>query len=258
MSHKFGISVIMPALNEEENIRDAVTNTLKAFVNLSINGEVVVINDGSTDKTKDIVNEIIKNDDRVKLVNHTTPHGVGKSFWDGVDHSTKEVVSMFPGDNENDPWETLRYFDLLDHVDIVVPFVFNKEARPFFRNVLSYVYRFIINATFHVNLNYTNGTVLYRKAILGDVNNRSSGFFYQTDILIRLLNKSYLFAEVPYRLGVRKGLSKAVSFPSLLQVMRGYLRLVRDMKISKSGGKKFPFKSITSKRYGRVEPPKLL
>ena len=86
------------------------------------------------------------------------------------------MVTMLPGDNENDPWETLRYLKLLEHVDIVIPFVFNKEVRSLFRNALSFIYRFIINTTFVVNFNYTNGTVLYRKSILKELNYRSVGF----------------------------------------------------------------------------------
>ena len=175
-----------------------------------------------------------KNPGRIQIIRHEKPNGIGVSFWDGVDHSTGDIVVMLPGDNENDPQETLRYFKLLEHVDIVIPFIFNKEARSLFRNALSYLFRFIINTTFLVNFNYTNGTVLYRKSILKDLPVRSSGFFFQTDILIRSVKKGYLFAEVPYKLGVRsRGVSKAVSFPSLLQVIRGYLRLVRDFYFKK-------------------------
>ena len=65
--------------------------------------------------------------------------------------------------------------------------------------------------------------------MLKELDFRSTGFFFQTDILVRTVKKGYLFAEVPYRLGLRKdGVSKAVSFPSLLKVVKGYLRLVRD------------------------------
>ena len=57
---KMSVSVIMPALDEERNILDAIDNTLNSFINFSINGEIVVVNDGSTDKTSDLVNEEIK------------------------------------------------------------------------------------------------------------------------------------------------------------------------------------------------------
>lgn len=224
------ISIVMPALNEEQNVLDSLGNALKCLDDYGVNGEIIVINDGSTDTTKWLVMKAMKEDRRIRLINHDTPQGIGSSFWEGTDQAVGEVVTMLPGDNENDPYEILRYSKLLEHVDIVIPFVFNKEVRPLFRNILSAVYRFIINTTFLVNFNYTNGTVLYRRAILLEINYRSRGFFFQTDILVRSVKKGYLFAEVPHRLEMRSsGRSKAVSFPSLLKVMRGYIRLVRDM-----------------------------
>ncbi len=223
------LSVVLPALNEEKNIKNALIETLKALDAFGIDGEAVVVNDGSTDKTADCVRAFMEKDSRVRMVTHQTPQGIGASFWDGVDEAIGNVVVMMPGDNENNPAEIFRYFKLLEHVDIIIPFIFNREVRPWFRNLLSFFYRFIINTTFLVNFNYTNGTILYRKSILKELTYRNSGFFFQTDILIRLVKRGYLFAEVPYRLGLREGgRSSAVSFPSLFKVARGYIRLVRD------------------------------
>lgn len=230
----FNITVIMPALNEEKNITPAVENTLKALDDYGISGEIIVVNDGSSDSTKQLVEKLGKKNPRVKLINHEKPQGIGVSYWDGIDASNGEIVTWIPGDNENDPWEILRYYKLLEHVDIIIPFIFNKDARSLFRNALSFAYRFIINTTFGVNFNYTNGTVLFRKSLLKELEQRSQGFFFQTDILIRTVKKGYLFAEVPYRLGMRKeGISKAVSFPSLIKVIKGYLRLVKDFYFTK-------------------------
>lgn len=223
------LTVVMPSLNEERNIVAAVENTLKAFEDFNIKGEIIIINDGSSDNTENLANDIIFKNPHVRMLKHETPKGIGASFWDGVDNAYGDIIVMLPGDNENDPVEIFRYYRLLEHVDIVIPFVYNRELRSLFRNMLSYLYRFIINATFWVNFNYTNGTILYRKSILKELDYRSGSFFFQTDILIRTVKKGYLFAEVPYRIDLRKdGISKAVTFPSLLKVMRGYLRLVRD------------------------------
>lgn len=248
------ISVIMPALNEERNISDAIKNTLSSFFAFNINGEVVVVNDGSCDQTGAIVNELMRENSQVRMLEHVTPQGIGASFWDGVDSAKGDIVVLLPGDNENDPMEIFRYCKMLEHVDIVIPFVFNREVRSFFRNLLSYVYIFIINTTFLVNLNYTNGTVLYRKVVLKKLKYRSSSFFFQTDILIRLLKRNYLFAEVPYKLEQRgHGKSKATSFPSLLQVIKGYLQLVRDFYFTKKGNSltAFPRESLTFLRRRR-------
>jgi glycosyltransferase involved in cell wall biosynthesis len=247
------ISIIMPALNEEANIVPAIRNVLAAFDDLTITGEIVVINDGSTDKTALLVQDEMERDSRVRVLTHAEPFGIGAAFWDGVGRARGEVVCMLPGDNENDPWEILRYHKLLEHVDILIPFVFNKEARSLYRNGLSYIYRFIINTTFLVNFNYTNGTVMYRKKILEELDFHSNGFFYQTDILVRTVKRGYLFAEVPYRLDVRPhGLSKAVTFPSLMRVIKGYLRLVRDIHFSGQSRSPAGFApdSLTAERHG--------
>ena len=246
------ISVIMPALNEEANIHDAITDTLESFKTFGLSGEVVVVNDGSSDKTRDIVEDIMKTTEHVRVINHDSPKGIGMSFWDGVDYANGDFITMLPGDNENFPKETLRYFKILESVDIVVPFVYNREVRSLFRNALSLLYRLIINFTFLVNFNYTNGTVLYKKSVLKNLDFRSAGFFFQTDILIRLVKNGYLFAEVPYKLRQRdSGESKAVSYPSLIQIIKGYLKLVKDCYYVK--GKinhgDFVQDSLSQKRY---------
>ena len=245
------ISVLMPALNEGRNIEAAMKNALEAFDNSGISGELVVINDGSTDATRALAEKAAAADARVRLLNHKTPQGIGASFWDGVDNASGDIVVLLPGDNENDPWEIFRYSRLLEHVDVVIPFLYNREVRSLFRNALSFSYRFIINTSFLVYFNYTNGTVLYRKSILKELPYRSTGFFFQTDILIRLVKSGYLFAEVPYRLGQRKsGVSKAVSFPSLLQVIKGYSRLVKDQYLKKQAAASYTEDSQTLKRRG--------
>lgn len=249
---KKDLTVVMPALNEEKNLGAAVSDTLEALKFFGIDGEIIVVNDGSTDRTSVVIEEQIRqHPNEIRFIPHETPKGIGASFWEGVDAGAGEAIVMIPGDNENDARETLRYYKLLEHVDIVIPFLFNKEARPIFRNALSFVYRFIINATFLVNFNYTNGTILYRRSILNGLGHRNDGFFFQTDILIRAVKKGYLFAEVPYRLGMREsGTSKAVSFPSLWRVMRGYLRLVRDYYFSGDRDKK-PFFASDSQTFRR-------
>jgi len=247
------LTVVMPALNEEENIRAAIDDALRGMDKFQIPGELIVVNDGSTDKTVALVKEAMEMDHRIKMIRHEYPMGIGRSFWDGIEISGGEAIVMLPGDNENDSNEILRYFGLLDHVDIVIPFVFNKNVRSLLRNALSFTYRFIVNTTFLVNFNYTNGTVLYRKSVLETLDYQSRGFFFQTDILIRAVKRGYIFAEVPYRLEERNnGVSKAVSFPSLLQVMRGYIRLVRDIYYSPNGKTvtEFAENSKTKQRQG--------
>lgn len=237
------ITTIVPAHNEEKNILLIIDRILSTFKEFNLNGEIIVINDGSRDSTSQLVERKIKdNPGLIRMITHDKRKGIGASFWDGVDNAKGDFVVMIPGDNENDPREILQYHELLKYVDIVIPFIFNKEVRSLFRNAVSFIYRFIINATFATNFNYTNGTILYRKSILKELDYRSNGFFFQTDILIRTVKKGYLFAEVPCRLDKRKeGVSKLFTFSSLFKLAREYLHLVRDYYFRKNKKAKMQF-----------------
>ena len=76
--------------------------------------------------------------------------------------------------------------------------------------------------------------MVYRKSLLQELPKRDMTFFSPVDILVRLIRKGYLFAEVPYRLRERRfGASKAVSLRSLLEIIKGYLGLFFDCYIKR-------------------------
>ena len=251
------VSLIMPAFNEQENIQEAIREALEVFDFETIEAEILIVNDCSTDRTKEIVENLREKDRRIKLINHDINKGFGQAFWTGVDHASGEIITSLPGDNENDPKEIFRYYKLLEHVDIVIPFIYNKECRSLFRNFLSLAYRFIINSTFATYLNYTNGNVIYRASILKSLKYRDTSFFFQTDILIRLIKSGFLFAEVPYRIKVRGGgKSSAVNFPSFFRVVKGYFSLIGSIYSfslfsKKSKNNFFPAQTLTASR--RIE-----
>lgn len=231
------LSVVMPCLNEQNNVSSAILRTLAAFDRHGIEGEIVVINDGSTDGTADVVRNLAGCHPNVRLIEHPRPMGIGASFWDGVRNARNDFVTMFPGDDENDPDDALLCYYLTRDVDIIVPFIHNVEVRSISRRLISSLYRFIINITFGMNLNYTNGTVVYNRAILDGVTLKSNGFLYQAELLIKLIRAGYLYAETPHFLSRRSsGKTKALTFKSFLQVTRGYLSLIWEVHVLRRTG----------------------
>lgn len=244
----------MPALNEEKNVSSAVENVVESFKRLNVPGEIVVINDGSTDRTGAIVEGLMKKYPFIQLVCHEKPQGVGASYWDGIWKSEGEIVTMIPGDGENDTYEILRYLPLMDHVDIVIPFIYNRNVRSWRRRLISKLYKGIINLSFGMLLNYMNGNVIYRKCILQDITLKSGGFFYQTELLIKTLKHRYLYAEVPCALQQRGGgKSKALTFKSLLRVIRGYLYMVGTVYLFNNKNRRIVPDSVTALRHRKLE-----
>lgn len=219
----------MPALNEEENISAAIDSVLGAFSAYEISGEIIVVDDGSSDNTARIVGQKMTRDGPIRLISHKSPQGIGASFWDGVHSAGAEAVVMIPGDNENKPEEILRYLGLLEDVDMVIPYVSDTKDRPISRRIFSRVYTVIINITFGFKLKYYNGTVLYKKEVLWHLQPHSRGFFYQTEILVKAIRKGWRFTEVGYALrkkDVRN--SRSLSWVSFVDIVRSYLFLCKN------------------------------
>ncbi len=245
----YRISVIMPSLNEEKNVEAAVRNVISGYERLGINGEILVVNDGSADSTGRIAEGLGRIYPFVRVLHHEAPQGIGASFRDGVLSALGEVVTMIPGDGENDAFETLRYLPVMDHVDILIPFVYNKDIRSWRRRVLSALYRGIINLSFGMTLNYMNGTVIYRTCILKDVTLKSAGFFYQTELLIKCIRRGYLYAEAPYALNQRTGgVSKATTFRALMRVAGNFFSILADV-YARPGKKTIHPDSVTAERW---------
>jgi len=251
------LSIIMPAFNEEKYLSQSVKNVHEAIQKYDIQCELIIVNDGSKDKTKEIAEGLILKYKhlRIKLINHFQNMGIGYSFWDGLQYTRGEVVTMMPGSLDNDPYEILQYFNLMELVDMVVPFVFNLEVRSRFRRLISIIYRMIINTFFGLNLNYVNGNVLYRRSVLMNVKLENFGFLYQAELLIKLIREGYLYCEVPCWLSKKEfGTSRKLSWISLFRITRGFFSLfwqIHILKRSGRGNKKPIPHSATAKRVER-------
>ncbi|MBI5723791.1 MAG: glycosyltransferase family 2 protein [Planctomycetes bacterium] len=246
------LTIVVPAYNEQDNIQPAVAACLEALDRFAISGEVIVVDDASSDSTGAKVQECIARDARVRYVRHQTNKSIGGAFWTGVENAAGEMVCLIPGDNETIPAEILRFHKLMDDVDIVVPFVFDRKSRPAWRIFISLVYIFIVDLTFRTSFKYTNGTCIYRKSLLDELDYHCDSFFFQTDILVRLVKRDYLYAEVPYRISRRvSGDSKAVTFGQFRKVAAGYLRLMWDIyfRHRRSSRPAFAPDSVTARRY---------
>lgn len=245
----------MPALNEEANLRNAVLDVLEGFRRTELSGEIIVINDGSTDGTSTLLRELSTQIPNLKIITHSTPKGIGRSFWDGVETAEGETITLLPGDGENDAYEILRYVPLLSSVDLVVPFVFNRGTRSKVRQFASYLYRRIVQISFGLTVNYFNGTVLYRTEVLRQFSLTSNGFFYQAELLIKIIRAGYLYAEVPYGLKTRKkGESKAIRIRALVEVMKNFLSLFVAAHFGPSQEGAFVKGSVTSRRLSEFRP----
>lgn len=107
------LSVVITLLNEEENIRPLLESIRHALA--GIDYEIVLVDDGSTDKTKQVV--LQNTDERVILVELRKNYGQSTAMSAGIDHSRGKYIALLDGDLQNDPSDIPSMLELLKRED---------------------------------------------------------------------------------------------------------------------------------------------
>ena len=144
MLNNIKLSFIVPVYNEQESIEKVIKDIIILSSNINFKTEIIVVNDGSIDSTYTIVNNLIKNYDNISFISHSKNLGFGAAFKTGILNSNGKYLVLIPGDGECNIENVILGTVLLDQVDLVIPFVHNKECRNFNRRLISYIYTLII------------------------------------------------------------------------------------------------------------------
>jgi len=231
---KKSVSIIVPAYNEEGNIISAISDA-KAAVKALNNWEMVVVDDGSTDKTGLILEKIARHDPRIRIITHAVNMGFGQTIKDGIAASRKEYITQFHGDNDA-AGESLRLMlDNLGKEDLVVSYTVDSRTRSPARRIVSKMFAVAMNMIFGMNLRYFNGCFLCKRKLLQSINLTSSGFAIYAEAKVRLIKAGASIIEVPFNhVGRKHGKSKAVSIKSVIETLITILLLINDIYFRKS------------------------
>ena len=209
------VSVVIPALNEEANLRAAVASTRAALAGRVESYEILLVNDGSVDGTRAIMDSLARDDDRIRVFHHDTSWNLGGVYRQAIAEARLNYLFMTPGDNENPTAAMTAPLDALGQADIVLPYPTNLDERPLPRRVGSRGYTALANLLFDISLPYFNGTVIHRLDLLRSIEIRTNSFAYQTEALAKLVRRGATWVGVPVKIDVTKRKSAALRFRNL-------------------------------------------
>lgn len=130
------LSVFFPAFNEEANIVLTVEKAIEVLKNLRIeNWEIIIINDGSRDKTGEKAENLAKNNNRIKVINQPNG-GYGMALRSGYYHAKYPHIVYTDSDGQFDFSEVVKFIDKIDEVDLVIGYRI-KRKDPFIRLIFA-------------------------------------------------------------------------------------------------------------------------
>ena len=163
------ISIVIPIYNEEANIEKLTESILTALSDIEY--EVLFINDGSTDNSEKEIQEKIKSNSHIKLINLRRNYGQTAAMQAGFDHSKGNIVIPMDGDLQNDPKDIPMLIEKInDGYDVVSGWRKIRSDKKLTRIIPSKIANMLISKISGIHLHDYGCTLkAYRKDILNDI-----------------------------------------------------------------------------------------
>jgi glycosyltransferase involved in cell wall biosynthesis len=197
-SHKNSISVFFPVFNDHGTIAGLVKDALSVLPSFTDDYEVILINDGSTDQSGALADELARTSARVKVVHHENNQGYGGALRTGFQHATGDLIFYTDGDGQYDVLELALLIPLMtDGVDVVNGYKIKREDN-YYRRASGAIYNSLARYLFRLPIRDVDCDfrLIRRTAMHGILLSKSSGAICVE--LVRKLNiAGCAFREVP-------------------------------------------------------------
>jgi glycosyltransferase involved in cell wall biosynthesis len=219
------ISVFFPCYNEQDNVARTVGQALAVLEKLNADFEVIIVNDGSSDSTGQVAEEIAARDGRVKIVHHPTNLGYGAALQSGFGAATKELVFYTDGDGQFDIGEMPQLLPLMEEFDIVSCYRLNRQDN-FIRKINAWCWTSLVCLLFGMRIRDIDCAFkLYKRRIFDEIDLLSTGALIDAEILARAVHKGYTVTQkgvhhYPRRAGKQTGAKLRVIFRAFKELLK--------------------------------------
>lgn len=145
---RYSVSVFFPCYNDEKSIGRLITDTYGYLSNNVRDWEIVVVNDGSVDKSQDVLRRLARKIPHMRIIRHRTNKGYGAALRSGFSASKKEYVFYTDGDGQYDPKEIGVLLPLMTDDADFINGIKSVRKDPTYRVVLGNWYGFIVRWLF--------------------------------------------------------------------------------------------------------------
>jgi glycosyltransferase involved in cell wall biosynthesis len=231
-----GLSVFLPAHNEEGNIERVVTGFCKEMPNVADAFEVIVVDDGSRDQTGAIADRMAAADSRVKVVHHQVNRGYGGAVISGIHAATMPWVLLSDGDGQFDPADVQLLAARTPEFDVVVGRRVHR-ADPLMRRINGKAWTILVRMMFGLHISDMDcGFKLFRRELLQDMELHAHGAMITTELMARLAGRQAHICEVGVKhLPRLAGEQTGANLKVIMRAFKELFGLYRELKAARVG-----------------------
>jgi len=190
------ITVVLPAYNEEKNIAEAVNRVEKYLIKRFKTYEIVVVDDGSRDKTAEMVKRMARKKSGIKLVSHPKNLGYGRALRSGFAKARGKLVFYTDSDNQYDINELDYLLPYLQKHDIVAGYRIH-HSDPLTRVVISWAYNMLIRLLLGLKVKDVDCSFkLYKRVVFDKITLRCNTGLVDAEVLIKALKKGFTIHQL--------------------------------------------------------------
>lgn len=196
MNIAYSLSVVMPAHNEEVAIAETLRSVLDAVKQWTQDFEVIVVNDGSKDQTRTILEEIATEEPRVRVIDHEVNRGYGAALVSGFEAASKDLVFFMDSDGQFDICDLERFFPLVGQFDAVLGYRIHRQDT-WLRKLNAWGWKTLVQSVFKLRVRDIDCAFKLYKATFFQQNRlETRGAMINTEMLYKFTREGYTYTEV--------------------------------------------------------------
>ena len=220
-----GLSVVLPAWNEEEVIAKTVQSVVETLSVLAPDYEVIIVDDGSKDRTGEIADALAAANPRIRVVHNWPNRGYGGALIAGFNAVSKELTFFMDADGQFDIRDITGLLAEIEHYDAVLGYRKHRQD-PLPRLINAWGWKMLMRLLFGLKVRDIDCAFkLYPTALVRRANVQAQGAMVNTEMLVKLNRLGYRWIEVPVNHYQREG-GKA-SGANLRVILRAFNELLK-------------------------------
>jgi glycosyltransferase involved in cell wall biosynthesis len=222
------MSLLFPVYNDEGTVRIVAEKALALLASFGEEYEVIIVDDGSPDRSGQIADELARGNPHIRVVHHHTNRGYGTAVRSGIAASRYEYVCMTDGDDQYEVEDLRKLLKLRDRYDLIITFRYKKiysGVRIFVSWVYNRLLRFMFRTPFR---DVSTGLRMANRPVLEDVELEASSPFIGAELAIKAMLKGYRVGEVGIQTFPRVfGSGSSTSIRNILATIRDIWQIYR-------------------------------